>query len=611
MKKIILFFLFLSFTSLFAMNEVDTFIEKQLHVEAQLLDSNVSAKEKNHIIKKQTQEYRTFFLSYASMKEDNLNQVDTLKSQIRKLKISYRKSINAKKSTAALKDEILLKTLQIESAIKGVLLKSLHLTSSKSQDFYKDKLSEEIVNIYIKNKPIEKSKYFINNSDTNNTIIAKLVEPLKRLDNMSSVANTFSFQLLDNSNNIYKTALLSESKFFSLMDNINRSPMGQDLNKYLIYVNLDTGKAMSLLILIVLIILVQMLIIYISEYLCKYYNMSESDIKYINEHITKIFIWLTTLLIIHLVLVMFVGFETNAIAISKIFGIAYVILISLIIIRSTDSFAYFKMKSIKDKTHVKDEVFNLSIKGIYGLIVIIATIAILKILGIDLTALLSGLGIAGAAVAFAAKDTIANVFGSIAILAGDVFEQGDWIETSSVEGTVVEIGLRTTTVRTFDNALISVPNVELADNDVKNWSRRSIGRRIKMNIGVTYESDFDDIKQAISDIKLMLKENPSIANEHTSFISKYRQAKLVSTEDLRGIKRTTLVYLDEFSDSSINILVYCFTRTVNWNEWLAAKEDVMFKIADILKKNNLEFAYPTMTLHQANKPTEKIEAKED
>ena len=260
---------------------------------------------------------------------------------------------------------------------------------------------------------------------------------------------------------------------------------------------------------------------------------------------------------------------------------------------------------MKSSKILKNEVINLSIKVINSMILIIAFISILKIAGINLTALLSGLGIAGAAVAFAAKDSISNIFGSISILIGDVFEQGDWIETKDVNGTVVEIGLRASTIRTFDNALISIPNSELANSGVKNWSRRSIGRRIKMNIGVTYESDFNDIRRAIIDIRAMLKEHPGIANERTSYQNSYRQTKLVSTEDFKGVKRTTLVYMDEFADSSINILIYCFTRSIVWNEWLEVKEDVMFKIAEILKKNNLDFAYPTLTLYQAEEEKAK------
>ncbi|SFZ98286.1 Mechanosensitive ion channel [hydrothermal vent metagenome] len=578
-----------------------------MKIEAQLSDRNTSELKINDLIKQQEIEYKNFFLSYASKKEENIQKNINLYSKIDKLKISNRKKRKEQRKIDRLISEIDLQTVKMEIAMKAMLYKSLILSNNKSIDFYQDKLSEEIDNIYKKYEPLDKSKFLLNSKDDNSTVLPELVKPLNNLNIMKNLVNTFTIQLINNSENIYKTALLSESKFFSYMDSINRSEMGENLNRYLIYMNLDTGKVLSILILIVLIILIQKLIIYLSNLLCKHFKMTEDDIKYVNTHITKIFVWLTTLMIIHLVLVMFAGMQHNSPILTQGFSIVYVILVSILIFRSIHSFAYFKIRSIKQHTEVKDEVFNLSIKAIYLLIILIAIIFILKIFGVDLTALLSGLGIAGAAVAFAAKDTIANVFGSIAILIGDIFEQGDWIETDTVDGTVVEIGLRATTIRTFDNALISVPNVELSNNGVKNWSRRSIGRRIKMSIGVTYESDFDDIKKAIEEIKKMLKIHPGIANEHTSYSNKYRQAKLVSTEDLRGIKRTTLVYLDEFSDSSINILLYCFSRTVDWNEWLKVKEDVMFKIAEILKENNLEFAYPTMTLHQAK----QLEDKED
>ncbi len=126
---------------------------------------------------------------------------------------------------------------------------------------------------------------------------------------------------------------------------------------------------------------------------------------------------------------------------------------------------------------------------------------------------------------------------------------------------------------------------------------------------MTYESDFGDIKKAIDDIREMLKNNPDIAQKTTGGYSVGRAARLVSTEDYKGVKNTTLVYMDEFADSSINILVYCFSRTVDWAEWLKVKEDVMYKIEDILQKNNLEFAYPTMMLHEAKYDQKDREVK--
>ncbi|MBA1420228.1 MAG: mechanosensitive ion channel family protein, partial [Epsilonproteobacteria bacterium] len=233
------------------------------------------------------------------------------------------------------------------------------------------------------------------------------------------------------------------------------------------------------------------------------------------------------------------------------------------------------------------------------LIIIFGLLLVLYLAGVNLTAVLSGLGIGGFAVALAARESLANFFGTVSILMSDMFSQGDWIVVDGKEGTVVEIGLRVTTLRTFDNAMISIPNGVLANGDVKNWSRRVIGRRIKMKLAVKYDSKASDLSTAIEAIREMLKEHKGIATENTSYSARLnKSAKLVSREDSLGVKRTLLVYLDEFSESSINILVYCFSKTTDWNEWLKVKEDVMYKIMDILEENHLEFAFPSLSIYQ-------------
>ena len=119
-----------------------------------------------------------------------------------------------------------------------------------------------------------------------------------------------------------------------------------------------------------------------------------------------------------------------------------------------------------------------------------------------------------------------------------------------------------------------------------------------MTLGVKYDSKAKHLSAAVEEIRQMLKEHKGIASERTSYEYRSRKSpKLVSKEDELGVKRTLLVYLDEFSDSSINILVYCFSKTTDWNEWLQTKEDVMYKIMDILEKNSLEFAFPSLSLY--------------
>ncbi len=601
MKNIIFLILLFSTSFLLANDPLDDFINEQVKIEAKLLDQNLSLEKKIDIKKEQANEYQKFFLLYVTNKEENLQINNPYRYQVSNLKLRLNNNKFRGNTNAIMRDKVLLQGYTVRTGIRNAFHEVLQQTNSESKAFFKDKVNETIVKYFSKYTPLDKNKYIFKDQNRSSPIIDSLLEAVKSHSYLESVANTFSAEIVENSSSIYTTARFSKSKLFTLVNTINESSYGEEVNTYLSSVHLDAGKVILLLAIIILILITQLVARFIVNHFLKYYKFKEEDIVYIHSHITKIFNMITSLFIIHLILVAYLGFDSKSINISKVFAVLYVIFISLLLYRITNTIAYLKMEAIKKSKVLKNEVINLAIKITNGLIITLAFIAILKIIGVDLTALLSGLGIAGAAVAFAAKDSISNIFGSISILIGDVFEQGDWIETKDVNGTVVEIGLRASTVRTFDNALISIPNSELANHGVKNWTRRSIGRRIKMNIGLTYQSDFDDIRQAIVEIKTMLKEHPGIANERTSYQDSYRQAKLVSSEDFKGVKRTTLVYMDEFADSSINILVYCFSRTVDWSEWLEIKEEVMYKIAEILKKNNLDFAYPTLTLHQAEK----------
>jgi len=290
--------------------------------------------------------------------------------------------------------------------------------------------------------------------------------------------------------------------------------------------------------------------------------------------------------------------------VGMIFNIVYAFLITVTVYKTANTIADIKLKAIgvKEKK-IKNEVINVSIKMLNIFIWIVGTLVILYIAGVELTAVISGLGIGGLAVALASKDSLANFFGTLSILFSDVFSQGDWIEVDGREGTVVEIGLRVTKLRTFDNAIIAIPNATVANKDVKNWNKRSLGRRIKMSLGIKYDSKPSDIQNTITEIRNMLDEHPGIATKNTDYTysKENKKARAVySYDDEEGVKKTLLVYLDKFSDSSINILIYCFSKSTQWEEWLVVKQDVMFKLMDILDKNNVEFAFPSMSIYHEN-----------
>ncbi len=210
----------------------------------------------------------------------------------------------------------------------------------------------------------------------------------------------------------------------------------------------------------------------------------------------------------------------------------------------------------------------------FAIIVIGATI-IIQLWGYNIGAIITGLGIGGLAVALAAKDALANFFGSLMILTDRPFRVGDWVVFADVEGTVEDIGFRTTRVRTFAKALVSVPNASIATGSVLNWSMRD-RRRIKYSIGVTYSTTREQMQRAVDSIKNMLIDH-----------------ELIHEEGL-------MVYFDTFAESSMNIFVYCFTKTTVWDEYLAIRQDVNLRIMGIFEDLKIDFAFPSMSVYMEN-----------
>ncbi|ASM40423.1 mechanosensitive ion channel [Campylobacter sp. RM12327] len=283
-------------------------------------------------------------------------------------------------------------------------------------------------------------------------------------------------------------------------------------------------------------------------------------------------------------------------------NIVYILLYAWLVTSVMDGYGVMIIGHLAKKGG-KKEILNLFIKVIYIIVIIIAILLILSSLGFNVSAFVASLGIGGLAIALATKDIIANFFASIMLILDNTFSQGDWIVCGNVEGTVVETGLRKTTIRTFDNALVFVPNSKIMDNSVKNWNRRKVGRQIKMYLSIDYSTTPNQIKACIADIKDMLTNHPGIAVpvETTSSkeIFKYGRS-MVSVDDLAGYKNNLFVVLDEFSESSINIMIYCFSKSVVWAEFLSVKEDVMLRIMDILEKHHVKFAFPTRSIYLEN-----------
>ena len=251
------------------------------------------------------------------------------------------------------------------------------------------------------------------------------------------------------------------------------------------------------------------------------------------------------------------------------------------------------------KANVRRELFLLVINLTKVFLVLVITVLILSHLGVNLAAIVTSLGIGGVIMGLAAKDTLGNFFDSIRLVSEDAFHQGDWIETKDFEGFVTEIGLTATQIRTFDNSLITIPNSVLANQWIKNWSRRIIGRRIKFWIKIKYTVDTEELYRVINEIRKMLESHPQIVTDKkiaSQLRKKMMKDTLFSIEDKYGVRKTLLVYLDRFNDYSMDILVYAFSITVDWEEWLRVKQDVLFKVLEIIKNSKLELAYPTSVI---------------
>lgn len=224
------------------------------------------------------------------------------------------------------------------------------------------------------------------------------------------------------------------------------------------------------------------------------------------------------------------------------------------------------------------EIGSFLIKSAKVFTIIIAALAVLQEWGINVTALIASLGIGGLAIALAAKDTAANLFGGLTILADKSLKIGEWVKVGEVEGIVEDLGMRTTKIRTFEKSLITVPNQYIANNPIENFSRRNI-RRIKMTIGIVYETPSSVIRKIVQDIKNMLQNHPDVAKD-----------------------QSIVVYFDEFGDSSLNIFILFFANTSNWLEYVKIKEDINLKIMEIVEKNGSSFAFPSRSIYVEKLP---------
>ena len=232
---------------------------------------------------------------------------------------------------------------------------------------------------------------------------------------------------------------------------------------------------------------------------------------------------------------------------------------------------YFTARAKQSDSSLDDQLVPFIAKTMRIFLVMTAVLVVAQNMGYSVSGLLASLGIGGIAIAMAAKDTIANIFGSIMLLIDRPFRVGDWIKAGEFEGVVEEIGFRSTRIRTFARTLVNVPNSQLANMVVDNIDARS-ERRIKMRIGLTYDTLPAQMNAAIEGIENILCQHPGVDQSYK------------------------LVKFDEFEDSSLSIFLYYFSSSKVWADYLQVRQEVNMQIMELLQELGLEFAFPTRTL---------------
>lgn len=235
--------------------------------------------------------------------------------------------------------------------------------------------------------------------------------------------------------------------------------------------------------------------------------------------------------------------------------------------------------------HYLDELLAKADEGLRGqfmplirralriLVVIIGALTVLATIGVNIAGLVALGGVLGLAFSMGSQDSVANLVGTVNILTDRPYKVGDWITVGNgIDGDVEEIGFRSTKIRMFDKTVMTVPNGKLAAETIKNWSQMP-KRRIKMTLGLSYDTNAAQMREALKAIEKVLKEDEGVDQDYM------------------------LVQFTDFGPSSLDVFLYYFSSSTVWKEYLDTRERVNLKIMDEMNRLGLEFAFPTQTLH--------------
>jgi len=224
------------------------------------------------------------------------------------------------------------------------------------------------------------------------------------------------------------------------------------------------------------------------------------------------------------------------------------------------------------ETKLDDQFVPLIDRALKNFILCVGGVFILQNLNYDVDSLIATLGVGSLAVALAAQNTIANLFGSATIFAGRPFQIGDWVKAVGVEGVVESVGFRSTQIRTFYNSLITIPNSKVADSAIDNLGARQY-RRYSATLGLTYDTSAEQIQAFVEGVRAIFQANSAVRQDYYE------------------------VHFKGFGDFALEIMVYCFFEVSSWTDELKARHQVLIEIKRLGAELGVEFAFPTQTLH--------------
>lgn len=233
-------------------------------------------------------------------------------------------------------------------------------------------------------------------------------------------------------------------------------------------------------------------------------------------------------------------------------------------------FVYLQVKAEKTKSRLDDQLIPLIGKGVKIFIWIVGVLLVIQNIGINVTGLIAGLGIGGLALALAAQDTLSNLFGATTLFVDHPFCVGDIVRMEGYVGTVETIGMRSTRIRTFDGTLVTIPNKAAATAVIENIDAR-LQRRTNFQIGVTYDTSYDKLKQALEILRNIMREHPATGQSRA--------------------------YFNQFGDFSLNILVHHWCIHLEFEKYLQTLEEINLEIKRQFDEADIEFAFPTQTIH--------------